>query len=149
VTVWGTGAPLREFLHVDDLARACLYLLEHYDAPEPINVGVGKDLSIRQLAELVSDIIGYEGSIEFDTSKPDGTPRKLLDVSKLHGLGFRPEITLRDGLERTYAWYRQQLATGAIRAAYGLTQLVVSSTSTSTPPRSSVTGMIPSNSIVP
>jgi GDP-L-fucose synthase len=117
VTVWGTGAPLREFLHVDDLARACLYLLEHYDAPEPINVGVGKDLSIRQLAELVSDIIGYEGSIEFDTSKPDGTPRKLLDVSKLHGLGFRPEITLRDGLERTYAWYRQQLATGAIRAA--------------------------------
>src|SRR3954470_14877130 len=117
VVVWGTGAPLREFLHVDDLAKACLFLLENYDAPEPINVGVGKDLSIRQLAELVSDIIGYEGSIEFDTSKPDGTPRKLLDVSKLHGLGFRPEITLRDGLERTYAWYRQQLASGAIRAA--------------------------------
>jgi GDP-L-fucose synthase len=117
VTVWGTGTPLREFLHVDDLARACLYLLENYDAPEPINVGVGKDLSIRELAELVADIVKYEGAIEFDSSKPDGTPRKLLDVTKLHGLGFRAEIELRDGLERTYAWYRQQLTSGAIRAA--------------------------------
>src|SRR4051812_10258720 len=117
VTVWGTGTPLREFLHVDDLARACLFLLENYDAPEPINVGVGEDLSIRQLAELAAAVVGYEGAIEFDTSKPDGTPRKLLDVSKLNSLGFRPEIELRDGLERTYAWYRKQLASGAIRAA--------------------------------
>src|SRR3954471_17665752 len=86
VTVWGTGTPRREFLHVDDLARACLFLLENYDEPEPINVGVGEDLSIRELAELVADVVGYEGALEFDTSKPDGTPRKLLDVGSLHGL---------------------------------------------------------------
>jgi GDP-L-fucose synthase len=117
VTVWGTGTPRREFLHVDDLARACLFLLENYDEPEPINVGVGEDLSIRELAELVADIVGYEGSLEFDTSKPDGTPRKLLDVSKLHDLGWRAEIDLRDGLTETYAWYQQQLADGTVRAA--------------------------------
>jgi GDP-L-fucose synthase len=117
VTVWGTGTPRREFLHVDDLARACLFLLEHYDDPAPINVGVGEDLSIRELAELVASVVGYAGALEFDTSKPDGTPRKLLDVSKLHGLGWRAEIGLRDGLEQTYAWYQQQLATGAVRAA--------------------------------
>jgi len=117
VTVWGTGTPRREFLHVDDLARACLFLLENYDAPEPINVGVGSDLSIRELAEMVADIVGYQGRLEFDTSKPDGTPRKLLDVSKLHGLGWREEIDLREGLEQTYAWYLEQLATGAVRAA--------------------------------
>ncbi|MGY1886105.1 GDP-L-fucose synthase family protein [Blastococcus sp. SYSU DS0753] len=117
VVVWGTGAPLREFLHVDDLARACLFLLEHYDEPEPINVGVGADLSIRELAELVADVVGYEGRLEFDTSKPDGTPRKLLDVSKLHGLGWRARIDLRTGLEETYAWYQEQLAAGAVRAA--------------------------------
>jgi GDP-L-fucose synthase len=117
VTVWGTGTPLREFLHVDDLARACLFLLENYDDPAPINVGVGQDLSIRQLAELVASIVGYEGSLEFDTSKPDGTPRKLLDVSKLHGLGWRAEIGLREGLEQAYAWYQEQLASGAVRAA--------------------------------
>src|SRR5688572_14229664 len=117
VTVWGTGTPLREFLHVDDLARACLFLLEHYDEPAPINVGVGEDLSIRQLAELVAEIVGYEGSLEFDTSKPDGTPRKLLDVSKLHGLGWKAEIGLREGLQQTYAWYQEQLASGAVRAA--------------------------------
>ena len=117
VTVWGTGEPLREFLHVDDLARACLFLLEHYDDPAPINVGVGEDLSIRQLAELVASIVGYEGSLEFDTSKPDGTPRKLLDVGKLHSLGWRAEIGLREGLEQTYAWYQEQLASGAVRAA--------------------------------
>src|SRR3954469_22083573 len=87
VTVWGTGTPRREFLHVDDLARACLFLLENYDERAPINVGVGEDLSIRELAELVADIVGYRGDLEFDTSKPDGTPRKLLDVRKLHDLG--------------------------------------------------------------
>jgi GDP-L-fucose synthase len=117
VTVWGTGTPLREFLHVDDLARACLFLLEHYDEPGPINVGVGEDLSIRELAEMVADIVGYEGALEFDTTKPDGTPRKLLDVSKLHGLGWQAEIDLREGLEQTYAWYQEQLASGAVRAA--------------------------------
>jgi GDP-L-fucose synthase len=117
VTVWGTGTPRREFLHVDDLARACLFLLENYDEPGPINVGIGSDLSIRELAEMVADIVGYEGALEFDTSKPDGTPRKLLDVGKLHALGFREQIDLRAGLEETYAWYLEQLATGAVRAA--------------------------------
>lgn len=116
VTVWGTGTPLREFLHVDDLARACLYLLENYDASEPINVGVGRDLSIRELAETVAGIVGYRGLLEFDTSKPDGTPRKLLDVSKIHSLGWSAQIGLRDGLAQTYAWYQEQLATGIVRA---------------------------------
>ncbi|SNR77727.1 GDP-L-fucose synthase family protein [Blastococcus mobilis] len=117
VVVWGTGTPLREFLHVDDLARACLFLLENYDDPAPINVGVGADLSIRELAQMVADIVGYDGALELDTTKPDGTPRKLLDVSKLHGLGWRAEIDLRDGLEQTYAWYQSQLAEGSVRAA--------------------------------
>jgi GDP-L-fucose synthase len=115
VTVWGTGTPRREFLHVDDLARACVHLLEHYDEPEPINVGVGEDLSIRELAEMVANVVGYEGALEFDTSKPDGTPRKLLDVGKIHALGWKAQIDLRSGLESTYDWYRQQLAAGAIR----------------------------------
>jgi GDP-L-fucose synthase len=117
VTVWGTGTPRREFLHVDDLARACLFLLENYDAPEPINVGIGSDLSIRELAEMVADVVGYQGELQFDSTKPDGTPRKLLDVSKLHGLGWREEIPFRQGLEETYAWYVQQLESGAVRAA--------------------------------
>jgi GDP-L-fucose synthase len=117
VTVWGTGTPRREFLHVDDLARACLFLLEHYDAPEPVNVGVGEDLSIRELAELVAETVGFEGRLEFDTSKPDGTPRKLLDVSKIRNLGWEPRIDLRTGLRETYAWYREQLAAGTVRAA--------------------------------
>jgi GDP-L-fucose synthase len=117
VVVWGTGTPLREFLHVDDLARACLFLLENYDEPTPINVGVGEDLSIRELAEMVASVVGFEGELEFDTSKPDGTPRKLLDVGKLNRLGWRAEIGLREGLEQTYEWYQQQLASGAVRAA--------------------------------
>ena len=117
VTVWGTGTPRREFMHVDDMARACLYLLEHYDEPEPINVGIGSDLSIRELAELVAEVVGYQGSLEFDSSKPDGTPRKLLDVSKLHALGFKEQIDLRTGLAETHAWYQEQLAAGAVRAA--------------------------------
>jgi GDP-L-fucose synthase len=110
VTVWGTGTPRREFLHVADLARACLFLLEHYDAPEPVNVGVGEDLPIRELAEVVADVVGYTGALEFDMSKPDGTPRKLLDVSKIHDLGWRAEIGLREGLEQTYDWYQQKAA---------------------------------------
>jgi GDP-L-fucose synthase len=115
VTVWGTGTPLREFLHVDDLARACLFLLEHYDDPAPINVGVGEDLSIRALAELVAEVVGYEGELRFDPSKPDGTPRKLLDVSRIHALGWRAQIGLRQGVAQTYAWYQEQLSTGSVR----------------------------------
>ena len=117
VTVWGTGTPRREFLHVDDLARACLFLLEQYDEPHPINVGAGKDLSIRELAETIADIVGYEGLIEFDSSFPDGTPRKLLDVRKINDLGWHAEIGFRDGLRQTYAWYLEQLRTGTVRAA--------------------------------
>ncbi|MBN9618168.1 MAG: GDP-L-fucose synthase, partial [Actinobacteria bacterium] len=105
VTIWGTGTPRREFLHVDDLARACLFLLENYDAPEPINVGVGEDLSIGELAEVVAQIVGYQGRIDNDLTKPDGTPQKLLDVSRINALGWKAQISLREGLERTYADY--------------------------------------------
>jgi GDP-L-fucose synthase len=108
VTIWGTGTPLREFLHVDDLARACVVLLERYDSPEPINVGVGEDLTIRELAELVASVVGFNGRLAFDTTKPDGTPRKLMDVSRITALGWKPEITLRDGLASTYAWFLSQ-----------------------------------------
>ncbi len=105
VVVWGTGTPRREFLHVDDLAAACLFLLEHYDEPGPINVGVGEDLEIRELAALVAEVTGYAGEIVFDTSKPDGTPRKLLDVSRLTGLGWKPSISLPDGVAGAYRWF--------------------------------------------
>ncbi len=105
VVVWGTGQPRREFLHVDDLAEACLFLMEHYDDESIVNVGVGEDLSIRELAELVKQVVGFEGELRFDASKPDGTPRKLLDVSRLHALGWRARIPLRQGIEQTYAWY--------------------------------------------
>ncbi|GAA0606226.1 GDP-L-fucose synthase [Kribbella sandramycini] len=105
VVLWGTGTPRREFLHVDDLADACLHLLEHYDAPEPINVGVGEDVTIQELAALVAEVVGYEGALSNDLSKPDGTPRKLLDVSRLGELGWKPSITLAEGVAATYAWY--------------------------------------------
>jgi GDP-L-fucose synthase len=108
VTVWGTGAPRREFLHVDDLAEACVFLMGRPDAPEIINVGTGEDLTIRELAELIARVIGFSGRIVFDPSKPDGTPRKLLDVSRLHALGWRARIPLEDGIRRTYEWYRRQ-----------------------------------------
>jgi GDP-L-fucose synthase len=104
--VWGTGQPRREFLHVDDLASACLLLLEKYDSPDIVNVGFGEDISIRELAELICEVVGYEGELAWDTSKPDGTPRKLLDVSKLCALGWQPAIPLRDGITRTYQWFR-------------------------------------------
>jgi GDP-L-fucose synthase len=103
--VWGTGKPRREFLHVDDLASACLSLLEKYDSPEIINVGCGEDVSIRELAELICDAVGFDGELDWDTTKPDGTPRKLLDVSKLHALGWKPTITLHDGIVQTYQWF--------------------------------------------
>lgn len=109
VVCWGSGTPRREFLHVDDLAEACLHLLEHYDDPRPVNVGTGVDLSIRDLAELVADVVGYQGEIRWDTSKPDGTPRKLLDVSRLRDLGWSPPTALREGVESTYAWFTERL----------------------------------------
>ena len=105
VTVWGTGAPRREFLHVDDLAAACLMLLEHYDSEQTINVGCGQDLPIRELAQTVADVVGFTGAIQWDASKPDGMPRKLLDTSRITELGWRPRISLRDGLASTYQWY--------------------------------------------
>ncbi len=104
--VWGTGKPRREFLHVDDLASACLLLLEKYDSPDIINVGCGEDISIRELAELICDLVGFDGELAWDTSKPDGTPRKLLDVTKLRALGWKPAITLRKGIAQTYDWFR-------------------------------------------
>ncbi len=109
VVVWGTGTPRREFLHVDDLADATLFLMHQYDAEEIINVGVGTDLSIRELAELIGEIVGYSGSITYDLSKPDGTPRKLLDVTKLQSLGWKPKIGLREGITHTYQWYQEQV----------------------------------------
>jgi GDP-L-fucose synthase len=105
VTIWGTGTPRREFLHVDDLADACVFLMRHYDAAEHINVGTGEDLSIQQLAELVRTVVCPEARIVFDTTKPDGTPRKLLDVTRLHELGWKHRIELRDGIEATYRWF--------------------------------------------
>jgi len=110
VTLWGTGAPRREFLHVDDLANACLMLLSNYDSDQTINVGCGEDLPIKELAETVADVVGFTGSIEWDSSKPDGMPRKLLDTSRINALGWQPQISLRDGLASTYAWYLENVA---------------------------------------
>ena len=105
VTVWGTGKPLREFLHVDDCAAACLYLMEHYDDEEIVNIGVGEDISIAALAALVGEAVGYQGEIVYDASKPDGTPRKLVDTTKINGLGWRAGISLQDGIKSTYRWF--------------------------------------------
>lgn len=115
VTVWGTGEPRREFLHVDDLADACVYLMDNYSGSEIVNIGVGEDVSIRELAELVRDVVGYEGGIVHDASKPDGAPRKLLDVSRLRGLGWEAGIPLRKGVEDTYRWYVEHSGMGARR----------------------------------
>jgi GDP-L-fucose synthase len=110
VTIWGTGTPRREFLHVDDLADAVLHLLVHYDEEAILNIGWGEDVSIGELARLVADVAGFSGALEFDASKPDGTPRKLLDTSRLTSLGWRPKIPLRLGIERTYAWFQAHVA---------------------------------------
>jgi GDP-L-fucose synthase len=112
-SVWGSGKPMREFLHVDDLADAICFLMETYDSSDVINVGTGEDISVADLASLVREIVGFEGRIEFDSSKPDGTPRKLLDVSKLTKLGWHPHITLEDGIRATYAWYLAHCAAEA------------------------------------
>jgi len=106
VSLWGSGTPLREFLHADDLASACLFLLENYDDEIAINVGTGTDISIKELAELIKGIVGFEGKIDWDSSKPDGTPRKLLDVSRMTALGWKPKISLEDGIRATYEWYK-------------------------------------------
>lgn len=105
VTLWGSGTPRREFLHTDDLAAALLFLLDMYDGDSHVNVGTGTDITIRELAELVRDVVGFPGGIDWDTTKPDGTPRKLLDTTLIKGLGWKPEIDLRDGIEGTYRWY--------------------------------------------
>ena len=110
LVVWGTGSPRREFLHVDDCASACLFLLEKYDSPEIINVGSGEDVSIRELAELICEVVGFDGDLAWDKTKPDGTPRKLLDVSKLRSLGWKPAIPLREGIARTYDWFLKNIA---------------------------------------
>jgi len=108
--VWGTGRPRREFLHVEDCADALLLLLQTYSDPLPINVGFGEDVALADLARIVASIVGFEGEIVFDPGKPDGTPRKLLDSSKLRALGWRPRIGLREGLAQTYAWYAARMA---------------------------------------
>ena len=107
VSVWGTGTPRREFLHVDDLADACLFLLKNYDSPEIVNIGCGEDVSIRELAETVRETLGFDGDLVFDTSKPDGTPRKLLNIEKIRSLGWSPRIPLREGILDAYAWFLQ------------------------------------------
>jgi GDP-L-fucose synthase len=117
ITVWGTGRPRREFLHVDDLADAVVYLTENYSQEEHINIGTGEDISIRDLARLVCDVVGFRGDIEFDASKPDGTPLKCTDISRLRGLGWRPTIDLRTGLEKTYCWYLDNLGDHRGRSA--------------------------------
>jgi GDP-L-fucose synthase len=107
VTVWGSGKPRREFLHVDDLADATIHMMKNYDAEELVNIGCGEDVTIRELAELVISVVGYAGNLEFDVSKPDGTPRKLLDVSRQKSLGWQPRIKLKAGIESTYAWFKE------------------------------------------
>lgn len=107
ITLWGTGAAKREFLHVDDLADACVFLMNNYDSADIVNIGTGEDVSIKELAEKIQKLTGFPGTLAWDSSKPDGTPRKLLDVSKLHALGWRHSIALDEGLEKTYQWYMQ------------------------------------------
>ena len=109
VPVWGTGNPRREFLYVDDLADACVFLLENYDSPEIVNIGCGEDVTIRELAITVCEVVGYKGELAFDATKPDGTPRKLLDTRKLSSLGWKPKISLRDGIRNAYQWFLESL----------------------------------------
>lgn len=108
VTNWGSGSPRREFLHVDDMASACLFLMENYDGPEQVNVGTGKDATIREIAGFVAEAVGFDGDTQWDTSKPDGTPQKLLDVSKLHELGWHASMGLREGIKHTVDWFRER-----------------------------------------
>ena len=107
VEVWGTGTPLREFIYVDDMADACIFLMENYDGEQHVNIGTGEEVSIRQLAETVKDVVGFEGELVFNTNMPDGTPRKLTTVDKLHALGWKHQVSLRDGIQLAYDWYLQ------------------------------------------
>ena len=116
VTIWGTGTPRREFLHVDDMAEACVFLMQHYSDAMHVNVGVGEDLTILELAQLVARTVGYDGAILTDPSKPDGTPRKLMDVARIHALGWRARVGLADGVAQTYRWYLEQLQGAGVRA---------------------------------
>lgn len=112
VVIWGTGKPLREFMHVDDMADACVYLMEKYNTDgigEFVNIGVGKDITIGELSEVIKEIVGFEGTVRKDLSKPDGTPQKLLDITKLSSLGWKAKISLRDGIKQTYEWYQSQI----------------------------------------
>jgi GDP-L-fucose synthase len=113
IPVWGTGSPLREFMHVDDLADAVVFLMQCYDGEEHVNVGTGEEISVRELAERIASIVGVASHLRFEPDKPDGMPRKLLDTGKLRGLGWRPRIGLDEGLRSTYAWYVKQLAGAA------------------------------------
>ena len=115
VTMWGSGTPRREFLHVDDLATACVFLLESYDGDIPLNVGCGVDVTIEELAETVARVVEFQGSIEWDSSKPDGTPQKLLDTSRINQLGWSPTISLEDGIRNTYTWFLEKVITKDIR----------------------------------
>jgi len=115
VVVWGTGSPRREFLYIEDLADACVFFMNNYNSSEIINIGVGKDISIRELALMVKEIVDYNGELVFDTSKPDGTPRKLLDVSKLSSLGWKAKTSLEEGIKKTYEWYAEMLEGGKVR----------------------------------
>jgi GDP-L-fucose synthase len=110
IVIWGTGTPMREFLHVDDLAAATVFLIDHYDGEEIINVGTGTDVTIAELAKTIQEVVGFKGSLRFDPSKPDGTPRKLLDVSKARALGWEAKTTLRDGIQSTYDWFLKHQA---------------------------------------
>ena len=114
-TLWGTGSPKREFLHVDDLASAVVHLGKNYNSSEHLNIGTGEDLTIKELAELVAELAGFKGELAWDSSKPDGTPRKVLDVSKAKALGWSPKISLRDGIASTIAWYKDATAKGEVR----------------------------------
>ena len=109
VSVWGSGTPRREFLHVDDLADACFFLLENYDSPEIVNIGCGEDVSIKELAETVCEVLGFEGSLVFDTSKPDGTPRKLMNIGRLLALGWKPRVNLKEGIRDAHEWFLKNL----------------------------------------
>jgi GDP-L-fucose synthase len=120
VEVWGTGQPRREFLYVDDLADACIFLMRHYSGEQHVNVGWGRDISIANLARLIAEVTGFAGMIKFDSSKPDGTPRKLLDVSRLNAMGWQSRTTLRDGIARTYAWFCDHVGEQADRSAFHL-----------------------------
>ena len=113
VTLWGSGRPRREFMHVDDLADACVYLMNNYEEPRPLNIGVGNDLTIAELAGLIAEVVGFEGEIRYDATKPDGTPQKLLDVSRIHDLGWSARVTLREGIADTYRWFRDQTLVNA------------------------------------